>query len=287
MRFRILLLNLLLSFGVQAVTYMSHSEDGVIRPAFGLEGAYKDIREFYKAVLFPMGDASQVYYLGLGKSPGALIAFLSQLHSWASNMALSGVVPPQLSGAERENAFTYFDSVIPKKSALGKRTLVLVDMVWQGHVMRSQLPFLREFMRRFRRSVPYKVLLLRSYFGGKPECLEDLVAQKQVQLVNLSSKYHELWDLMYHQTVMEGLAEFGSYYPFTEIPKTPRPRPAYKRLEAAFLERMQKDRELLQFLKKKAPGNLEYLQSRTPAPKNLKALAEQDRVVILGEGVYR
>lgn len=119
---------------------------------------FEQIRELAANIMgtYPPRD---YYYVGLGKSPTPLIAFLQASQVPAINLPLSkfspalpGVTPsrdsgrgPALTGAQQQELTTHFDRFLPSQATLNGRAILLIDLSLSGRSLIAT----REYMQRY------------------------------------------------------------------------------------------------------------------------------------------
>ncbi|ALP53296.1 hypothetical protein Tel_09080 [Candidatus Tenderia electrophaga] len=130
---------------------------------------YEQIRDF-SAQLMKLYPPDRYYYIGLGKSPTPIIAFMQATGVPASNMPLSkfshrtkgrrdggqlGLSEP-LTGTQLAELERHFDNFIPSKEVLRGRDLLLIDFVQSGRSLIASADHLQDYItKKYSRTVGF------------------------------------------------------------------------------------------------------------------------------------
>lgn len=188
----------------------------------------------------------QYYYLGLGRSPTLVMAFLSEAtQGTTANLPLSEVkkVPLQMDrlGIPLEKIkpklFEHFSRFVPAPESLDGRKILLIDFVDSGDSLALTYEWLREYLARACANCGIEVLGLSETGKGYGYKLFRLPAT----FIELESKYPRLSQKVFNQEY-DVFSEYPQFKPILDRSESFERRVEYDELRRGLKERMAKDR---------------------------------------------
>ena len=195
--------------------------------------AYRDLRNASIALL-RLHPPDQSVYIGLGRDPAPIIAFLQGIGADALNFPASGA-----SFSESPSLDEHFARLIPKRFRQGSRNLVLIDQTSSGKTIHAIKPLLRDYLHRTGSAPSIKAVAFNEASG---------VTYGRSGITTISTKpFPEVHKFFYPP--YEGVVSpFRRHSPGTNTLRQLTYRPEYDRFRAAVKKRITRDEALDRFL---------------------------------------
>lgn len=216
---------------------------------------YRDLRNGCMEILrrYP---PDKYYFVGLGRDPAPVIAFLQNLggKELAVNLPGTSNIQWAKSGLKPEDVARHIEAAIPQHILVGKRQIVVLDVTSSGKTPAIFGPFIDKYLRQHgnrnkvvRLALSWNNIPRNSYYRAPKYRLEwiDTTAWSDFNNYN-TGKYEGHW--------RPGIGGFGIAQHQRHVmgpgvnPPT-KTNPNYRAFKKALLARMEQDRKLDRFLK--------------------------------------
>jgi hypothetical protein len=221
-----------------------HVGDG---PVLNLQGKmhvdhlqYKDLRgaTYHLLKTYP---ADRHYFIGLGRDPAPIIAFLQNLggKQLAINFPASS---NEGSAATPQILATYVQKLVPPEILESGRTIVFVDATSSGRALDHYVPLIAPSLK----GLPFLKVAFGVHSGQRNTRIYTNPGDKQVIDTSPFPEVNKFYTDPYEDVVSEYPRHGPGTHPINALDT---PRPEYQKYRDALNQRMQRDPELDHFLR--------------------------------------